>query len=278
MSNNQNRGTEDYTKYNAMPTEQLEEILRSDAEAPADQALDGELVLYVMEVLAQRKQESEHTGKTAREAYESFRSNYMSDDQIPHRNSVKHSGGCPCWLRRLTAVAAVLAVLFVGSVAADAFGFDIWKAVVRWTQETFHFGDAGSSDTSNNLPYASLQEALEKGNTPAWLAPTRIPEGFVLADIKIEQTPQKKTYTAIYAKGKQIIHISIRDCLRIAPVYAEQGEGLVEEYTAAGITYYLFDNNGQVKAAWIVDSYECYISGHVTIEDLKMMINSIERG
>ena len=57
-----------------------------------------------------------------------------------------------------------------------------------------------------------------------------------------------------------------------------KGEGLVEEYKTNGITYYLFDNNEQVQAAWIVDSYECGITGKVTIDELKLMINSIGKG
>lgn len=281
MSNNQNRGTKDYTKYNAMPTEQLEEILRLDAEAPADQALDGELVLYVMEVLAQRKQESEHTGRTAREAYESFKSNYMPEtdnSQIPPQAPAKHRSGCPCWIRRLTAVAAVLVVLFVGSVTADAYGFNVWKAVIQWTQETFHFGDWGNSNANNSLPYASLQEALEKGNTPAWLAPTRIPDGFEMTEIKVEQTPLKKVYRAKYTNGEKILRITVQDHLDKSPYYVEQSEGLVEEYKVLGMTYYLFENNKEVRAAWVVDSYECSISGNITIDDLKMMVDSIKKG
>ena len=61
-------------------------------------------------------------------------------------------------------------------------------------------------------------------------------------------------------------------------MYVEQSEGLVEEYIVSGITYYIFENNKQVQAAWTVDSYECNISGNVTIDELKQMIDSIEKG
>ena len=62
------------------------------------------------------------------------------------------------------------------------------------------------------------------------------------------------------------------------PVYVEQSEGLVEEYTLNGVTYYLFDNNQRTQAVWIIDSFECRITGELTIEELKIMIDSIVKG
>ncbi len=277
MSENQNRGSMDLAKYDSMETQELEEILRLDAQMPKGQESDGELILHIMEVLAKRK--SSHTGKTALEAYESFKQNYMPETEPDESAVPVKTKKCRSrWLRSLTAAAAVLAVLLVGSVTASAFGFNIWKTVVQWTQETFHFGEWGESDSDNNLPYKSLQEALEKGNTPSWLVPTYIPDGYRLMDIKTEQTPVKKRYTAIYTKENDLIRITIQDYLDGDPVYVEQSEGLVEVCEISGITYYLFDNNKQVQAVWTVDSYECYISGNITIDELKQMISSIEKG
>jgi hypothetical protein len=70
----------------------------------------------------------------------------------------------------------------------------------------------------------------------------------------------------------------VKDYLDSFPAYVEQSEGLIEECKVSGITYYLFANYDNMKAVWIVDSYECYVSGNVTIEELKMMIDSIEKG
>ena len=277
MSENQNRGNIDFAQYDSMATEVLEEILRLDAEMPQGQESDTDKILYIMEVLAERKRNNSHTGKTTLESYESFKQNYMPETDSNIR-PMKTERGCPRWLRSLTAVAAVLAILLVGTVTSNAFGFNIWKVVVQWTQETFHFGDWGNSDKNNNRSYSSLQQALEQGNVPASLVPTYIPEGFSLKDIKVEQTPLKKVYTAKYTSGEKILKIMVWDYLDGDPVYVEQSEGLVEEYEASGVTYYLFDNTKQAQAVWIVDSYECYISGNVTIEELKIMISSIEKG
>ena len=63
MSEKQSRGIGDLSKYDAMTTEELEEILRLDAEAPEEQESDIEKILYIMEVLAERKRNNGHPGK-----------------------------------------------------------------------------------------------------------------------------------------------------------------------------------------------------------------------
>ena len=281
MSENQNRGIGDLSKYDAMTTEELEEILRLDAQAQEEQESDTETILYIMEVLAARKRNNGHTGKTALEAYESFKQNYMPEvDNIATtgKTSTKTKIAFPRWLRSLTTAAAVLAILLVGSVTAQAFGLNIWEAVVKWTQETFQFGEWGSSKTNDDLGYGSLQAALEEGNVRESLVPTWIPYGYETVKIAVERNPVAKKYTAIYTNEKQDLRITVRDHLDEIPVYVEQSDGLVEEYVVSGITYYLFKNNERTQAVWIVDSYECHILGDLTIEELKLMIDSIEKG
>ena len=277
MSQKQNRGNIDFTIYNSMATQELEEILRLDAEMPEGQESDIDKILYIMEVLAERKRNNSHTGKTALEAYESFKQNYMPETDnnvIP----IKDKRKSPRWLRSLVATAAVLTILLTGIITANAFGVDAWDAVVHWSQETFHFGDKDSPQVDNSLTYTSLQDALKRGNSPTWLVPTYIPEVFSLTEIDVQQTPRRKVYTARYQYGEKSMIISVRNYLDGDPVYVEQSNGLVEEYEALGITYYLFSNQNQSRAVWLYESYECTISGDVTIEELKTMIVSIQKG
>lgn len=276
MSEKQNRGIGDVSKYDAMTTEQLEEILRLDAQAPEEQESDTEKILYIMEVLAERKRNNGHAGKTALEAYESFKQNYMPETD--HVISIKPARRMPRWVRGLTATAAVLAVLLAGSITAKAFGFNVWQAVIQWTQETFHFGDWGNSDADNNLQFDSLQDALEQGNVPVSLVPTWIPDGYELSDIKVERTPVKKIYRAKYVNVEKELIITVCDYIKQSPIYVEQSEGLTEEYEVSGNTYYLFSNLEHNRAVWLYESYECDVSGDVTIEELKLMIDSIQKG
>ena len=278
MSENQIRRTGDLSYCDTMTTEELEEILRLDAEMPEGQESDTEKILYIMEVLAERKRNTSHTGNTALTAYESFKQHYMpeTDDTII---LVKTRRRIPRWVRSFAATAAVLAFLLVGSsITSRAFGFNFWKTVIQWTQETFHFGQWGESKANNTLPYASLQEALEKANVPVNLVPTTVPKGYVLADITAERSPLKKTYTAKYTNGEKVLRITVRDYLDQSPYYVEQNDGLIEEYKVSEVSYYLFSNLEYNRAVWLYESYEYDISGDISIEELKEMINSIQKG
>lgn len=281
MSENQNCRVRDFSKYDEMTTEELEEILRLDAEMIDGQESDTEILLYVMEVLTQRKKQAGQTGNTAQEAYETFTQHYLPEIDNTDPLPVKRNKPTKCslrWIRALAATAAVLVILITCSVTAKAFGIDVWKAVIQWTQETFHFGEWGNSNSNSNMQYSSLQEALEQGGATAWLAPTWAPETFKIVDITVNQTPLQKIYRAQYANGDQELIVTVREYLYDKPLYVEQSEGLIEEYEVNGITYYLFSDINVVKAVWINGSYECNIMGNVTIDELKLMIDSIEKG
>ena len=281
MSEKEYCGLQNLAKYDEMTTEELEEILRLDAENTEGQESDVETLLYVTGVLAERRKKNGQTGNTAQEAYEIFKQHYMPEidnkDSVPAKEH-KPKNLRPRWMRGLVAAAAAVVILLSGVVTAEAYGVDVWKAVVQWTQDTFHFGSWGDSGSNNNLPYASLQEAMEKGNTPTWLVPAWLPDGFEMAEITAELTPLKKEYRAIYTNGEQKLRITIQDYLDKVPVYVEQSEGLVEEYEIQGVTYYLFENNKRTQVVWIVDTFECRITGELTIDELKLMINSIVKG
>lgn len=284
MSENTNRRHQDFAKYDAMSTEELEEILRLDLDAPTEQESDTYVLLTIMEILAQRKKEPENK---AFEALDSFRRNYMPEEDqtapILHCKKKTYSRTPARWLRTLAATAAVVALILLSSVTAKAFGWDIWDAVVRWTEDTFHISlgtpsDASEPGENDKLPYDSLQEALTKSKIEVALVPTWFPDGYSQTNITIEETPLQKVYTAIYHNGGDSLRITVREYIASDPEYIEQGEGLIEAYEASGITYYLFANNSRAQAVWINGSFECYILGELTIAELKTMIDSIGKG
>ena len=283
MSENTNRRDQDFAKYDAMSTEELEELLRLDLDAPPEQESDTYVLLTIMEVLAQRKKPE----KTAFEALESFRRNYMPEEEqtAPVLNCKKKTNSrTPArWLRTLAATAAVVTLILLSSVTAKAFGWDIWEAVVKWTEDTFHISIGNPSDASDPgendaLPYASLEEALVNKKVATALAPTWFPSGYSLSSIFVEESPLLRTYRATYQCGETLLKISIHEYVESDPKFIEQGEGLIETYEASGITYYLFANNSRTQAVWINESFECYILGELTISELKSMIDSIGKG
>lgn len=282
MSDNRSRRNEYFAKYDSMTDEELEAFLRLDADAPEGKESDTEALLYIMGVLADRRKNSEVTGKTAQESFESFKRNYLNEEEntVTVPNKCRKKTGSMGWLRGLAAAAAVLAIVFLGSITVRAMGFDIWEAVVTWAQETFHFGsgEQGEPRSMDQTHYASLQDALELNKEAEGLVPTWIPDGYELGDIKIAENPMRRKYVALYMDGVQLLTISVQLYLDSYPEQIEQSDGYINTIEQNGVSYYFFQNNDMLQAAWINGSYECYISGELTIEQLTQMINSIEEG
>ena len=125
MSENRNR---DHSKYDAMTTEELEEILRLDASAPEGEDSDTELLLYVLGVLADRRRNTGITGKTALESWGSFQKNYLDAESSEDMREPKRNRTAAPRLRRLIAAAAVIALVVWLPLSAQAFGWeDIWN-------------------------------------------------------------------------------------------------------------------------------------------------------
>lgn len=267
--------------FDNMTTEELEALLRQDIDAPEGQELDETALLYAVQLLASRKRNPDGSGSSAPEAYASYLRNYLYDaeDPEPAQEKQKKPRTSPFgWFRGMGAAAAVLVVLFLGALSARAFGLDILDVVVKWTGETFCFAGQGQDFREPDLtddPYKSLEEALHAANIKEPLVPTWIPEGYELTGISIDETYKQTIYMARYKNGQKELKISVRDYLDVAPLYVEKSEGLIETYETAGVTYYIFSNLENIMAIWIKGSYECYVSGNVTVEDLKMMIDSI---
>lgn len=280
MSENQNR---DYAKYDSLTTEELEEILRLDASAPEGAGSDTELLLYIMGVLANRRN-ANSTGKTAQEAWESFQQNYLGDESTEDVQELHQPRITALWRRRLVAAAAILVLVIALPLTVKAFDWgEIIERVARWANETFSFASSAEETVTepavgDDLEYTSLQDVMERNSTPHNMVPTWIPEGFTLEKIEKANSPIQEIYRATYRNGDKLLKIQIQVYLEGDPGRVEVDEDLIEVYKSRDVDYYIFSNFEQLRAIWIANSYECYISGDIPIDDLKKMIDSIEKG
>lgn len=284
MSENLNRGIRDFSKYDSMETEELEQILRLDAEAPEGIESDTELLLYVMEVLAGRRNNTNITGNTAQQAWESFQQNYMPLGIHNSKSQTNSRVAAAPWVRRLIAAAAVIVLVIVIPVSAKAFSLEkLWDVIATWAKETFSFvsGEYENDvipEAEDNLEYTSLQDLLERNNRSANMVPTWIPDGFLLERIEQNVSPIQETYLATYRNDDNVLRIRVQSFVESSPEKIEINEKLIEIYKSDNIEFYIFDNYDHLRAIWITDTYECYISGDIPIDELKQMIDSIEKG
>lgn len=131
----------DYSKFDNMSTEMLEDILQADSQLPDEENSDPDAILYIMEVIAKR--EKEHpTGKftDVHSAWASFSENYLpyieNDESLYYFEDAEEETGIrqtpslypsrPHKKRRLIRVvivaAAITALLLAGAITAGALG------------------------------------------------------------------------------------------------------------------------------------------------------------
>ena len=279
MSELNNRA--EFSHYDSMTTEELQEILRKHANGELQTEPDTDELYYIMEVLARRREEEDpHAFRSDEEALADFRQNYMPKAMQTGRTKVV----CfPNWaFKMVAAVLAIVLILVVGtSLTAEAFQVDIWGKFATWTKEIFQFTDtpqgtnATNPEIENNLELKSLQDALDKINVMQKLIPTWLPEGYVETNLRITESPRVRNINAIYEKDGSELIIKIRQTIGVQAEQVEKNDDLLEVYQVNGIEYYIFSNTETLNAAWSIGEYECIITGKITLEEMKKMIDSI---
>lgn len=288
MPDSKSRRDTELAKYEAMSTEELQTLLREDASKPEGNETNMEVLFYVMEVLAKRRQ-ARQEGKTPEEALESFVKNYMpeAEDALGTERKSTVRGFKPNarrWISGLVAAAAMIVLVFGMSLTANAFGYDLWDIVIQWTQETFHFGygtdmsEGREPNKESGEVFLGLQAALDDYDISLNLAPTWLPEGYTEIDVRIDDTPMQRRFVAQYQAGESTIQIRIVEYMDTDPTQIEKSDSLIEVYSAKDIDYYIFTNYDQLRAIWINENFECSIMGPLSVTEIKEMIDSIAKG
>lgn len=271
----------EYSHYDSLPTEELQEILRKHANGELQTEPDTDELYYIMEVLARRREEEDPQAfRSDEEALADFRKNYMPKEKSAVRPKVIRFPS-----RILGTVAAVLALVLIlaaGSVVtAEAFHIDIWSKFANWTKEIFQFTNnsqgttAANPEKENNLELKSLQEALAQYKITEKLIPTWMPDGYKNIDLKNTSSPRVRNINAVYEKNDEQLIIKIRQTIGVQAPQVEKNDDFLELYVVDGVEYYIFSNTETINAAWSIGEFECIITGKITLEEMKKMIDSI---
>ena len=269
----------EFARYDSMTTEELQEILRKHAHDELETETDTDELYYIMEVLARRREEEDPQAfRSDEEALADFRKNYLPKEtqakvvRFPNRA-----------LRVAAAVLTIVVILVVGtSVTAEAFHIDIWGKFATWTMEIFQFTDnpqgtnAANPEKENNLELKSLQDALAEYEDTQKTIPTWLPEGYLKSDLKVINTPRVRNFSAVFEKDGSELVIKIRQTIGVQAPQVEKNDDLLEVYVVDGVKYYIFSNTETLNAAWSIGEFECIITGKVTLDEMKKMIDSIK--
>ena len=271
---------EGFSRYASMSTEELQEILRKHAHGELQTEPDTEELFEIMEVLSVRRDEEAtmQAFRSDEEALAEFREFYMPKEEEKKAKPIQFPAR---FMRAAAAVLAVVLIVAVTTVTANAFHVDLWGKVANWTQEIFHFRD-GSDTTQgttpvkeHNLELKSLQDALGQYNVGEGIVPAWLPEGYKHKETQVMESPKEISIQASYENNDERLIIKIRQTIGIQASQIEKNENLLEVYVVDGVEYYIFSNTETLQAAWVNGEFECIIGGKITLEEMKMMIDSI---
>lgn len=271
----------EFSHYDSMTTEELQEILRKHAHDELETEPDTDELYYIMEVLARRREEEDPQAfRSDEEALADFRKNYMPKAMQTGRTKVVRFPNRA--FRVAAAVLAIVAILVAGtSVTAEAFNVDIWGRFATWTKEIFQFTDnpqgttAANPETENNMELKSLHDALAQAGITEKLVPSWMPEGYISKDLKILSTPRARNINAIYEENGSELIIKICQTIGVQAPQVEKNDDLLEVYVVDGVEYYIFSNTETLQAAWSIGEFECLMIGKITLEEMEAMIDSI---
>jgi hypothetical protein len=211
----------DYSKFDDMSTKALEEILRQDSQLPDYEESDLGAILYIMEVIAKREKERPTARFTNVDAaWKSFNENYRpflddsksiyeyEDTASANNNETKATPFTTVERSRVIrkrglfhvacVAAALIVIVFSGSLTAYALGYDLWGAIAQWTKDTFGFAATSYSGEPQTHSYLSLQGALDDYGIVGNYAPSWIPEDFSFDRVTVTSTPSYNRFIALY--------------------------------------------------------------------------------
>lgn len=287
-----------YPGLDKLSTEELEKLLRQDIEADSEEVPDIAYISAILEVIHERRAlEAEQESVDVEAAWQNFQQFYREDplslqndsprpEPSPHprrseqKAKSKKQGG---W-RRLLPIAAIVAVLVCGSMAASAFGFDLFELFAGWNSEHFQFvspwrteetDEQGAEDPFRQLRLA-VAELTDADIVPKWSPSGTQAIAHMSQEIMSDGTRISVTYE--YNNGRFNFVIYLYEIPQEETAIYQKDDETMVEYPQSGIIHYIMNNNGKNMAAWQNGNIEVMIQGDLSTDELEKMIDSVYEG
>ncbi len=287
MANTQNHSAGRYAFLRALDIGQLEQLLKADYSGSMPEDAAEEFIDAVIEVILER--ETEHpSGRVADvdKAWADFQGYYNVPDRDgrllypdPAAPAPAPSQKAPVRrprraLRRVALIAAVIGIFMGLLVAAQAAGLDVFGAMARWTDETFHFVTASAGDET-----AALRAALEEQDIPVSYAPTWIPAGFKAEEPQAITNKRSVAVSACFSNGQEYILFTITRYISQSAIKDdsyEKNTGNAIVHSNGNQLFYIFENRDATVATWSDGrEFSIEIHGEISTDDMKSIIESL---
>ncbi len=275
---------QDPNTFDTMSLEQLDALLQADFQAPEGDGSGAEAVLRITESIARRRSPGPDVDAAWRQLQTHYLPRVKKLRPIGRSGAFKtyHAAGTRRHVRRTTCGVLVIAALLAALTATAQASGGIRRLIARWTDEVFTFVSVGDQEEAPPLPedlsadsYTDIQSALAELGVDTPAAPRWLPDGFTR--LLMEMEPLDASSAIVYAcyrrgEGSLVINILVNSD---GGTSWQKDEGAAELFEAGGVTHFLMENAGRQTAVWVNGPLEVGLSGDITREEMKQILESI---
>lgn len=257
-----------------MSSEQLSRLIQEETEKEAP---NDELVLMALDILEDRGRENPiELGPKGKTAWKKYQKKVCTRD----RKTVL------IWkpLMQVASVVLVITVLFA-LLPTQANAETWWERLARWTDDFFSFFNPNTSEVpeeeyifqTDNEGLQQVYDALTQWEITDPAVPMRIPEGYILSELIVDELPDQKVLRAAFRCGKEklVFHYSLVNVE--IPYQFYKDETNVITYEKQGVVYNIVNNINNYVVIWSIDKLECAFSVDCQEDVLYEIIESIYR-
>jgi hypothetical protein len=265
-----------------LTAQDMEQILDGQLRLPA-RSMDGALIRRCRLALYPHIQGADVPGKqeTLNRVHAFLQKEGNKEDKKKNESASARSR---FFLRPATLVASVLFCVILFNVSYDAVGFNIWNLLFSWDDETMEINFDVQAKFTKNVDYlnqtqtdAFFHKLEELEITP--LLPSWMPEGFELKSMDSKVVNEYNRWAAgDYSCGDRDLLIFVFKSTSMntgGNLSLEKDEREPDIFEQGGIKFYIMDNLSRSLAFWYDPPYKVQITGQVTREELRQMIDSM---
>lgn len=181
-------------------------------------------------------------------------------------------------IRHLLVAAATVIVLLGTLVAVQAAGIDVFGRLASWTDSVFHYSSEEKLGQIEEEPFAEIETALSNLGIPVEFAPRRLPAGYTVKSITQSETDEMAFVVIVVennGRDGQIIIEDYRDIGLIENALWEKNEQAASVFSSNDRDFYLIENEQGWSGTWSDGKYVVSLFSFESIEDLKILIQSI---
>ncbi len=274
----------DIYDFKKMSSADLKSILREDLNSTEADRLSVEEIKIIVRLLKEREEDELNTELT--------NTNIKGKIPAPEENyRVKPKAVFTRKRIFVRTIAAVVSIFLLGTITVFACEIDIVSIFKSWTGELFRVNYSGEISSSTNIQDGSTNNiALESCNSANEvlsalgvtqpLLPSWCPEEYSLLEFQVNVHSDRTTIYEYHQstdldKGFSIQINLYNQLPENEASWYQKDSTQVEIFTINGVSHYIMSNLGDYTAVWTIENYECSISGNISVETLKKMIESI---